>query len=114
MRFAIFATFLCSLAAVAQARDLEFAKPLVGDSNLPSKSDAVLFVTGFVERLTGKNDLVAINDCFRNGTDISRQIYTIMTDLMKKDKFEIESAMFELMKMITQVDERLSNCSTDI
>ena len=114
MRFAIFVTFLCSLATISQAKDLKFAQPLVGDSGLPSKSDAVLFVTGFIERLTGKNELVAINECFKNGTDISRQIYTIMTDMAKRDKFDIEDAMLQLMQMISQVDQRLSNCSTDI
>ena len=114
MRFAIFVTFLCSLATISQAKDLKFSKPLVGESGMPSKSDAILFMTGFVERLTGKNDLLAINECFKNGTDITRQIYTIVTDMAKRDKFDIEDAMLQLMQMITQVDQRLSNCSTDI
>ena len=34
--------------------------------------------------------------------------------MVKRDKFDIEDAMLQLMQMITQVDQRLSNCSTDI
>ena len=111
MRFCHFLTFLCTFATLGSAADmgLDSEPEVVGD--LPSKSDAVLFMSGFVERLTGMNDLVAINDCFKNGTDISKQIFTVIDDLMKQDKFDIEAAMSALMEMITQVDSKLSNCS---
>merc|ERR1712032_16826 len=122
MRFSYLLTFVSTLACVSATDVFMPVQPATLTSpvqpgmltDLPTKSDAVLFMTGFVERLTGKNDLVAINDCFKNGTDISRQIYTIIDDLLKKDKFDLEAAMNALIDMIKQVDERLSSCSVDM
>ena len=111
MRFSYLLIFLCTVATLGAAADLQPSEAPVVEG-LPSKSDAILFMAGFIERLTGKNDLVAINDCFKNGTDITRQIFTIIDDLAKRDKFDIEAAMSSLIDMLKQVDERLSNCST--
>ena len=114
MRFAYFLTFLCTIATLGAAKDFKSADAVQTVGALPTSADAVLFMSGFIERLTGKNDLVAINDCFKNGTDISRQIWTVVDDLMKKDKFDLEAAMAALIEMIQQVDQRLSTCSADI
>ena len=113
MRFSHCLTFLCTFATVATAADLQPTTPVVG-FDMPTHQDAVLFMTGFIERLTGKNDLVAINECFKNSTDIAKQVYTIIDDLMKRDKFDIEAAMIALTDMIKSVDEKLSKCSAEM
>jgi hypothetical protein len=60
--------------------------------------------------LTGKNDFKYINQCLKNATDIPIKVYRVIDDILSQDEFDLESIFIEALGMITEFDEKLSEC----
>jgi len=78
--------------------------------DIPSTKDTAKIMSGFIYRLTRKNDFNMINECLRNATDVSSQIYRVVGDIVDKEQFDLESIMIEVLAMIVEFDTKLMKC----